>query len=175
MKIFLLAGQSILNKEWIEEVEKEFNKKFDDTSIIYYDHWSSSSKNIDLEKESSKLIEMINEYDGEYLVFAKSIGTIVFCNVIEKLKRNPNGVLMVGVPYDLASKMGFDMSKLKEKVDYIICVYQKQHDPFGEFEDVKRMEEGMIKVNEYICTNEENDNHHYSNTSYLLKLVENLL
>lgn len=175
MKIFLLSGQSILNKEWIEEVEGEFQKEFQDTTVLYYDHWSSGSKNIDLEKESSKLIEMINGSKGEYIVFAKSIGTIVFYNIVEKLVKKPNGVLMVGVPYDLASEIGFDMSKLKEKVDFNINIYQKKLDPFGNLEKVKDIEGGKIKVNEYICTNEEDDNHHYANTNYLLELVRNLL
>jgi hypothetical protein len=175
MKIFLLSGQSILNKEWIEEVEVEFKKEFQDTSVLYYDHWSSGSKNIDLEKESSKLIEMINEYEREYLVFAKSIGTIVFYNIFEKLKMKPNGVLMVGVPYDLAFKMGFDMSKLNEKVDFNINIYQKNQDPFGNLKKVKDMEGGKVSVNEYICTDEDNDNHHYANTKYLSELMSDLL
>jgi len=175
MKIFLLSGQSILNEEWIEEVEGEFRKEFQDTTVLYYDHWSSGSKNIDLKKESSKLIEMINGCKGEYLVFAKSIGTIVFYNIVEKLVRKPNAVLIVGVPYDLASKMGFDMKKLKGQVDFKINVYQKKLDPFGNLEKVKDMEGGMIRVNEYICTNEDDDNHHYANPNYLLELMKDLL
>lgn len=174
IKIFLLAGQSIKNKEWIEKVEGEFRKEFQDTTVLYYDHWDSNSNNIDIEKESSKLVKMINEYKGEYLIFAKSIGTIVFYNIVEKLKRKPKGVLMVGVPYDLASEMGFDMGKLKDNVEFDINIYQKKFDPFGNLEKIKSVEGGKVKVYEYVCTDEDDDNHHYSNSSYLLKLIKTL-
>jgi len=175
MKIFLLSGQSILNKDWIEEVEKEFNKEFPNTTIIYYDHWDSDVKNINLERETSKFIDMVHECEEEYLVFAKSMGSVVFYNSIEKLTRKPNGVLMVGVPYQLAIEMGLDMNNLKEKTDFKVNIYQKESDPFGKLEGIRKIEGGTVKVKEYICTGEDNDNHHYTNTKYLLKLMKELL
>lgn len=174
MKIILLAGQSILNKEWIEEVEGEFNKEFPNTSVIYYDHWDSGSKDVNIEIETSKLLNMVDECDGEYMVFAKSIGTVVFYNSLKNLTKMPKGVLMVGIPYDSALGMGFDMEKLRDMVDFSINIYQKELDPFGKLEDIRRLEGGKVKVNEYVCTDEGNDNHHYANTKYLLELIRGL-
>lgn len=174
MKIFLLSGQSILNKSWIEDVEKEFNKEFPNTSIIYYDHWDSDIKNINLEEETSKFISMVKECEDEYLVFAKSIGSIVFYNSVKKLVNKPKGVLVVGVPYDLALSMGFDMKNLSKEVDFHINIYQKELDPFGKLEEIQKIEGGTVKVKEYVCVGESNDNHHYANTKYLLKLMKGL-
>lgn len=175
MKIFLLAGQSLSNKEWIEEVEQEFKKEFQDTKIIYYDHWKNESKNIDSEKEVGKFVKLVNEYTGDYLVFAKSIGTIIFSKGMEKLTNKPKGVLMVGIPYNLALDMGVDMDKLKEKIDFNLNIYQKELDPLGNLKDIENVGGGKVKVSKYVCEGEENNNHHYSNTSYLLGLIKELL
>ncbi len=175
MKIFLLSGKSIWNKEWIEEVNKEFEKEFLNTEIIYYTHWNLDRKEIDLNLETKKLVEKINYSDEEYLVFAKSIGTIVFFNAIDKIRRKPLGVLMIGVPRELGLSMGVDFKDLRDKVDYRIDIYQKELDPFANLNTLIDVSGDSVCVYKYECIGEENDNHHYSNMKYLLELIKRLL
>ena len=44
MRVILLPGQHISNKEWIENVEKKFQEKFTNTKISYYDHWEKGGE-----------------------------------------------------------------------------------------------------------------------------------
>ncbi len=174
MRIFLLAGQSIENREWIEGVEKEFKKEFQDTEILYYEHWNTGEKEIDVKKEVERFLNSVNNFEGQYLVFAKSFGTIIFLNSLDKLKNKPKGVLMVGLCFRLALMKNYDFEILKEKADFKIKIFQKELDPAGFLKEIKKLSGGMVKVEEYKCFNEEKDNHYYANTEYLLKLMKEL-
>ena len=82
MRLILLAGNSIHNKQWIEEVEAELRDLFESTYIHIYEHWKNGGSliNIDLElKEIVKEIRRANDVDGEddYIVFGKSAGAIL--------------------------------------------------------------------------------------------------
>jgi predicted alpha/beta hydrolase family esterase len=172
MKIFLLPGQSIKNREWIEEVEKEFKKEFSNTEIIYYTHWNTGKENTDVDVEVGRFVDSVNGYDGEYIVFAKSIGCLIFLKSIEMLKRKPKGVLMVGMAYKMGMMMGYDFKKLGEDIDFNINIYQKKLDPAGSVEEVREISTKYINVQEYEVNDEPNDNHHYANLQYILDLIK---
>ena len=172
MKIFLLAGQSIENKKWIEEVEREFKKEFPKTEILHYEHWNTGKKETNIEKETETFLNSVNTFNEEYCVFAKSIGTVIFLNSIDRLKKKPKGVLMVGLAYHLAEMKGYDFKLLKEKADFKINIFQKELDPAGFLKEIKKLSGNMVEVKEYECVNEEKDNHHYVNTKYLLELMK---
>lgn len=175
MKIFLLPGQSIQNKEWIEEVEVEFKKEFPNTEVIYYEHWSLGEKQANIDLEVERLVEKINNCDGEYIVFAKSIGTLIFLNSVKHLKKKPKGILMVGFSYYLAKRLGYDVKELINSVDFRIDMYQKEFDTAGKYEEIKQFSNEYVSVNKYECVGEVNNDHHYANTGYLLELVRGLV
>ena len=60
MHIIYLAGNSLNNKTWIEQVKSKFNT-FSTGDILSYDHWQTEDKWINLQKESKKLIEMVKD------------------------------------------------------------------------------------------------------------------
>ena len=83
MHIIYLAGNNPSNKAWIEKVKSEFDS-FSTGDILYYDHWQSGEKWINLEKESKKLTELVKD-KTDYFVFSKSIGSVLALkNVFEK-------------------------------------------------------------------------------------------
>jgi predicted alpha/beta hydrolase family esterase len=171
MKIILLSGQSLQNKEWIERVRSKFLEKYSDVDIMYYSHWDKGESIADVDLETEKFINLINTLNQDYILFAKSIGTVVFLNSLSKLKKQPQKVIMVGVPYILAKEKGYDFDTLKDKVKSEVAIFQKENDPMASYEDVKKAEGNRVKVNMYICNGEENDNHSYENLSYLLELI----
>ena len=175
MKVFLLPGQSIGNKEWIEDVEKEFQKEFPNTEIIYYEHWSLEEKETNIDLETERFVKLVSECNEEYFVFAKSIGTLIFLNSFKTLKKKPKGVLMVGFCYYLMKRLGYDVSKLMKDVDFRIDIYQKEFDTAGKFEEIKEFSNKYIYVKKYECVGEENDDHHYANLGYLLELIKGLV
>ncbi len=175
MKIFLLPGQSIRNKEWIEEVESSVKGIFSDTKIQYYKHWTLGEKQTDIPFETEKFVKLINECKEDYIVFAKSIGSLILLNSLKSLKRKPKAVLILGFPYYLVSRLGYDLQGLTEKVNFKIGIYQKEFDTAGTYEEVKTLSNEYVFVNVYECIDEPNDNHRYTNLEYISELLEALI
>ena len=175
MRVILLPGQHISNKEWIENVEKKFQEKFTNTKISYYDHWEKGEERTDIELETKKFLDIVNSSDEEYILFAKSIGSIIFFNSLKDLVKKPKGVLIVGIAYNLAKELNYDFTNLKEYISYPVNIYQKEFDPAGYYADIMSIDGGNITVNQYECVGEENNNHSYENYDYLLELLDNLV
>lgn len=95
MDLILLSGESISNKDWIESVEKSIAGLFDETRILYYDHWQSGQPSIDFDHEFSKLPKLV-EGLGEYAVFAKSIGAALAVRGISEGILTPKKCVFVG-------------------------------------------------------------------------------
>ncbi len=171
MKIILLSGQSLENKEWIEQVQSSFKSKYSDTSVMYYEHWSRGEGKADASLETERFLNLINTTTEEYILFAKSIGSVIFLNSLKKLSKYPTKVILVGVPLHMAKDSGYDFYNLKTILTFPVTIYQKKFDPYCSYTDLKTIEGGNVVINEYRCINEDEDNHNYSNFSTLLKLV----
>ena len=175
MRIILLSGQNISNKEWIENVEKKFQEKYSNTKISYYDHWEKGKEKADIELETKKFLDIVNSSDEEYILFAKSIGSIIFFNSLKDLVKKPKGVLIVGMAYNLGKKLNYDFTDLEKYTSYPVNVYQKEFDPAGFYDEVRNVNGGNVTVNKYECIGEENNNHRYENYDYLLELLSRLI
>ena len=175
MRIILLAGQHISNKDWIEKVEKKFQEKYPNTKISYYAHWEKGEQNTDVELETKKFLDIVNSSDEEYILFAKSIGSIIFFNSLKDLVKKPKGVLIVGLAYNFAKESNYDFTEFKKYISYPVNVYQKELDPAGFYNDVMNINGEGITVNQYECVNEENNNHSYENYDYILRLLDDLV
>jgi len=175
MRIILLSGQNISNKEWIEDVEKKFQEKFTNTRISYYDHWEKGKEKADIELETKKFLDIVNSSDEEYILFAKSIGSIIFLNSLKDLKKKPKGVLIVGTAYNLGKKLNYDFADLAKYTSYPVNIYQKEFDPAGFYTEVMNISGDNVVVNKYECVREENNNHRYENYDYLLELLSRLI
>lgn len=171
MKILLLAGQGINNKTWIEEVRDTFKTVYDDCEIMYYDHWESGEPKADVDKESEKLINIVNGINGEYMIFAKSIGSVIYLNSIGRLSKQPVKVVLVGVPYNLATEKGYDFNTLKALVDYPVSIWQKESDPYAGFNELSGIAGGSVSVNKYEVEGEPSDDHHYASMEKLLEII----
>lgn len=175
MKIILLAGQNISNKEWIENVGRKFNEKYLDTEIQYYIHWQNGMQNTNVELETKRFIKTVGELDDEYILFAKSIGSIIFLNSLVNLKKKPKGVLIVGMAYKLAKDMGYDFKKFKNLITFPVKIYQKEFDPAGVYKDIMHIDGEGFTIQKYECVGERNSNHRYENYDYILSLLDELV
>jgi hypothetical protein len=171
MKLVLLSGQSLSNKVWIEDVRNALSPMFDETEIMYYTHWKNGGEIADVEIETEKFIKIIDSISGDYQIFAKSIGSVIFLNSLSKLNKAPVTVTLVGIPYHMALQNGYDFAQLKKFTRCPIHVYQKLHDPHCAFEDLKHIAGGLVTVNEYQCINEPNSDHHYASMETLKGLL----
>ena len=110
MNLILLGGNGVDNKDWIEEIELILKPYFKSTQIQYYDHWKSGTELINLNKEVDKLIKNIN-LKAKYIIFAKSVGSLVATKAIFDEKILPIKCFFVGVPVHWAYKHNFDINK----------------------------------------------------------------
>ncbi len=95
MNLILLGGESLLNKDWIENVEHTLRPLFEKTAVIRYGHWQTGQGTIDLGKEYSKLTAAAKDMEP-YLIFAKSIGTVLAIRGIYEQKLSPVKCIFIG-------------------------------------------------------------------------------
>lgn len=163
MKVFLLAGNSPSNKEWIESVKSEFEKNFD-CEILYYKHWQNNEGMINLIDEESRLKELTENCD-EYAIFSKSAGTVLTLQAISKGIVNPKFLMLVGIPLRFTD----DVEVLIEQNEIKTLIIQKTNDNVATFNEVKSVVEKSGNTNYELHEVEGND-HYYSNLQELREM-----
>ncbi len=135
MQTLILPGYSSINKSWVDEVTN--NLKLD--GIIrpfYWMHWSDESSRFDPKEKAELIVKHLK--DDNVRIIAKSIGTLVACNLISLIPDQVTKIILCGVPVRDISKEDFD--KIKEVCSLYknkITIIQNINDPHGTFEDVK--------------------------------------
>ncbi len=135
MNLLMLSGESIRNKDWIYRVEPVMKPLFDSTFVHEYKHWASGQTNIDLEHELSSLrSEVESLYD--YVVFAKSIGTVLTAKAITQGWLEPKKCLFTGAPlgYILPNYPEYAQDLAVSKVPTLII--QNSNDPVGSYQEL---------------------------------------
>ena len=135
MELILLGGNSVSNKEWIEKVEKALSPLFSKTIIQYYKHWSNEGEPFDFNEESLSL-KKITEGLDKYVIFAKSIGSVLTMKCMGDNSINPQKCIFVGVPINIAKDINVDIGGLIEGHSVPTLFIQKTLDPLGFFADI---------------------------------------
>lgn len=173
MDLILLPGNSIENKEWIEDVECAVSSDFNTTHVQYYDHWEKGGKVIDLDVETGKLTKMTDSL-GEYVIFAKSAGVILALKGIAEGKINPAKCIFAGTAVPFALRLGFDIKKWLGSCSVQSLFIQKEFDPAISFEDLT----ALLKtsgVKNYEVLKVSGSDHYYGDIVFLKKTVVNFM
>lgn len=171
MNLGLLPGNSHL--EWMREVEDKIKPLFDETKLLEYKHFETGEELIDLEHESDKLEELI--YDlGEYLIVAKSAGSILAVKNIFENKINPIGCVFMGVPILWAREKGFEVDKWIKNYSMPTLFIQQTNDPYMPAE---KLREWLLEnnVSNYTLVEVPGDNHHYEDLELLKSGIEKFI
>jgi hypothetical protein len=160
MKLLLLAGNSKSNKEWIEEVHTNLQNLFDESEILYYSHWvSEEPKDIDLDLEIEKLSKLTEDKE-DYMIFAKSAGSLLLLKAIHQNRINPNKVFIVGLPANWGKEKGYEFEKWLESLNHTPTFIQKTYDPQMSYEDISNFLQSYENLNHELVEIE-GDTHHY--------------
>ena len=173
MDLILLAGNSIDNKEWIEEVESAFKPFFSLTQIQYYDHWQSGKELIDLNKEIKKLTETTKS-KKQYVIFAKSAGSLVTLKAIFEKKISPHKCIFIGIPINWAKKYGFDIKKWFKDFDLPSLIIQHTNDPIASIQELSKFLKKETVANCKLVELSGND-HYYSEIDKIKDLTTNFI
>jgi hypothetical protein len=174
MELILLGGNSKLNKGWIEEVEKTLSDIFDSTHFHYYRHWENEEdKDINLAYELEKLAEYI-QGKNDYVIFAKSAGTLLTLKGIFEGKIQPNACIFTGLAFTWAKHKKWDLDNWLENYNIPTLFIQKTNDPAISYQDLKQ-ELGNHHVINHIAQEIPGDDHHYENVGELKVHIQKFL
>lgn len=135
MNLILLAGNSINNRQWLKQAESVFRSDFDSIQIQDYDHWRFGRELIDLDKEVEKLVK-ITKSKKDYIVLAKSAGSLIASKAIYEKKISPEKCIFVGVPLDWSREHGFDIDKWFKNFSIPSTIIQHINDPIATPEEL---------------------------------------
>lgn len=159
MHIIYLAGNSLNNKIWIEKVKSNFDS-FSTGDILYYDHWQTGEKWINLKKESEKLAELVVD-KKDYFVFAKSIGSVLALKNIFEKTLTPKKLIICGFPYHAGKKEFENIDKYLKTLILPTMFIQNEFDPLFSFVDLEKVLKENSPTNYQLMKNRGNNTHDY--------------
>lgn len=169
----MLSGNSLSNRTWIKKVREVVADLFEEIKILDYDHWSSGRELIDFDLERKTLPDLVEEW-GDYLVFAKSVGTLLTLAGTADGALQPKAALFCGFPKTFSERVGFaGMDAAWSKVNYRIMILQNEFDPAGNYEEVSNYVRGTGKDIEVVKI--QGDTHDYKDYADIRARLEKLL
>lgn len=146
--LIILGGNSLGNKNWIQEIDKYLKSDYP-TEAFYYSHWENPSREIDFEKELEKLSEFIKDKNiTNYSIVAKSAGFVLSLQGVTKDILKPRTIVGYGLPIEYANYRGIDLKILIEtssKSTNILCI-QADKDPQGDLILTERLILDLIPI-----------------------------
>ncbi len=175
MTIFLLAGNSISNKDWIEAVAAKLSPELQ-TEILYYDHWQSGEELINLDLELEKLVAMTNGVE-EYAIFAKSAGALLALKGVEEGKLKPIKCIFAGTAVGWGKARGLPVDQWlggeKNSTPPTLFI-QKEDDPAIGTADLEQLLTQLGREN-YKLKIIPGSDHSYDDLDLLKKEIEDYL
>jgi predicted alpha/beta-hydrolase family hydrolase len=138
MHAVLLGGNSKNNQPWIRQVAGAFAPLFESCIVHEYAHWQSGAGShfIDFNKELTLLAPKVQDL-GEYIIFAKSVGTVLTAKGIQAGSLAPKGCIFTGVPLLLIKREAYPFTAILQAYRHPTLFVQNTSDPAGSFVEVK--------------------------------------
>lgn len=169
MHIIYLAGNSLNNKNWIKKVKSQFDS-FSTGDILYYDHWQTGEKWINLQKESEKLAELVKNKNN-YFVFAKSVGSVLALKNIFEKTLSPNKLIICGHPYQAGKEQNLPIDEYLKSLIVPAIFVQNEFDPVYSFTKLKNTLKENSPTDYHLIKNSDINTHDYEDFEKLSKTV----
>lgn len=133
MNVLLLSGESQKSRDWTEDVAREINGLYIATYVHQYRHWHTESAVFDMDHELETL-QATHEVLGkkDYVVFAKSIGTLVLGRALDAKILQPGAVVLAGLPLVALDHHQYpDLGQSYRDAGIHVSLIQNEHDPLG--------------------------------------------
>jgi hypothetical protein len=172
-ELILLPGNGKYNEEWIEKVESHLNDLFSSTHIQRYRHWDKNRGNIDLEYELSVLNRHVG-LPGDLFVFAKSMGSVLTMEAINREIFRPKGAVFCGLPVLWAREHGISIDEIAQDYSLPTTFVQNSDDPYCDVERLFKFFKVRNMKNHCILETS-GDSHDYEDFGVLKKAVRERL
>lgn len=170
MEIIYLPGNSVDNKSWIEEIKTNFDS-ISSGKILYYDHWQSREKWINIDRENEKLKELVKG-ENDYNVFAKSIGTILTLKGMDENYFKPKKAIFCGFPYSAGERAGIKINECLKSLTIPVIFIQNEFDPVGGFKELTEILMNNSPANYRLIKIANNSTHNYENYDELVTITK---
>ena len=171
--LIIIPGNGPTNKEWAEKAQDFFATHFKSVSIQYYDHWSNGSELIDMKVELDKFTGTVKSLDGNIVILAKSIGTVLFMLSIHSKSIDPSWIskcVFVGLPPEWARTNGFDVDSWSSAFTIPTTLIQNDNDPVVTAEGIRK-EQVDGKFRNMILVEVKGDDHVYVDLDEIKKYL----
>ena len=166
MKTIILPGYSLKNREWAEEVRDNLELGHE-IRVHEWRHWKNGS--FSMSGETERIIEQIGQ--DKVNIIAKSVGTSVAVNLIQKIPDKIVKVIICGIPF--RNLRDFKKNLFVESIPILlnknIIVFQNEKDLFGSYASVKKF---IHSINKNIkVVKKPRSDHHYPYTEDFKKFL----
>ncbi len=159
MNLIMLPGNNWRNKEWTQEVEKLVKGDFDQTWMQIYENWGIHADLMDPDKEVKKLVQKAKNF-GEYVIFAKSAGTLLVMRAVTEFGMKPVKCFFVGTAIRWGLEQNWPVEKWVKGYNIPTLFIQKTDDPIMTFGEL-RHELEKSEVKNYKLVEIPGASHHY--------------
>lgn len=171
--LIIIPGNGSSNKIWAEKARDYFSNDFVSVSVQYYDHWSNGGELIDMKVELYKLTDIANSLDGNIVILAKSVGTVLFMFSIHSKSIDPSRIsrcVFVGLPPEWARTNGFDIDTWSANFFLPTILIQNDSDPVATVTDI-RAEQKAGSFQSLILTERKGSDHNYDDFQFIGKYL----
>ena len=177
MHAIILPGSSKeYNERWLYDSEKAYKDLFDGTTTMTYEWWEEGSedKANQIDPEVEKLSKIAEKVDGDYVIIAKSVGTLITVKAVSDGKISPKKCVFMGSPWgDFAEKQGSFENSL-EKFTIPTLFIQQTNDMFFRYQELEEVVNGS-KVTDYKMVEVPGEDHSYTNYDEIKGWVKDFL
>ena len=137
MNALLLPGMSPRHREWIRQLAEAIKPHFGEVRFLDYAHWDTPGAEMDLEREIHQAAELAKDL-GEYVVIAKSIGTVLTTLGTARGMLAPQACVFLGFPLNVVHDL-LEAGELAEALKQLppTAFVHNQNDPLGTADEVR--------------------------------------
>ena len=168
-KVIILGGNNNHNIKWVNNMRSLYQKDYE-VFGIYYDSWFNYTQ-LDFDTELKKIQDLMNN-DSEYIIVAKSIGSILSLTGINNGMFAPKKLIVMGLPLKLTETNNINLKELLDCASQKqeIMVIQQKYDPLGRTSDIKKLLSDNIKFVEI-----NGNNHKYAKYEYIKDIIDEFI
>ncbi|MFA5132396.1 MAG: hypothetical protein WC444_03680 [Candidatus Paceibacterota bacterium] len=127
MKLIIVPGNSLMHKEWSLKAKEVLSEFFDEVHVLFYSHWETEGSVLDFDVELDKLVSLTKNI-GEYMVFAKSAGSLLTMRGVHEGVIDPKKCFFLGVPFVWAHKNNFPVEYWVKNFSIPTRIIQQEFD-----------------------------------------------
>jgi hypothetical protein len=168
MNALVFGGMSPRHHEWVRQVAEALRSHFDEVRLLDYRHWAQQDTEMDLEYEITQAAALAEGLE-EYVVVAKSIGTVLTTLAVARGLLTPQYCAFMGFPLKVVEA---DLPEVAEALPHLpsTTFLHNDRDPLGPAEAIEKYI-GAHKPASYQFMTVRGDTHDYTDFDLITLLA----